>query len=154
MTITITSNDGPALIALVFLFIVTHYYLRFNVLDSITFRISFLSVAQAEARLALQANIVESAKSTSAQNNATSKTVNTKITSIEEKLARLKSLTTQIPFAIQFDTHSSSVYILQGYSSAISKVLYNSAGFDMKANSSNGIVLYILSQPGQLVSFF
>ena len=71
---------------------------------------------------------------------------------MESKLARLKTLTSQIPFAIQFDVSSSVVYQLQGYTNSITKVFYNDIGFDFKANASNGLIFYILSQPGRMVS--
>ncbi len=96
--------------------------------------------------------MVSSAKATSAQINSTIKTMDAKIISIENKLESLKSFSSQIPFAINFAAIGSATYSMQGYSSSVTKVLYNSVGFDMKVNSTNGIVLYMLSQPGKIVS--
>eukprot|EP00794_Sanderia_malayensis_P010016 gene10016-11039_t len=123
-----------------------------NMVQSSTSAIANASatVNQAETRLPLQTSIVQLANRTSAQNNATRDIIDSKILSIEAKLAKLKSTVMQIPFAIKFEITSSSVYTLQGYSSSTSRVLYNSAGFDMRVNSTNGVIFYILSQPGKI----
>ncbi|XP_065060169.1 laminin subunit alpha-1-like [Rhopilema esculentum] len=108
------------------------------------------SVSQAETRLPFQFNNVNTAKTLSSQINSTSQRVSIHLSSMESKLARLKTLTSQIPFAIQFDVSSSVVYQLQGYTNSITKVFYNDIGFDFKANASNGLVFYIISQPGRM----
>ena len=86
--------------------------------------------------------------------NATSRVIDGRISTMEGKLAQLKSLSMTLPFAIQFLTSDSVVYQLQGYTISTSKVLYNSIAFDMKTNATNGVVLYVLSKPGKMVSLF
>lgn len=83
--------------------------------------------------------------------NATQKVIDTRISSIEAKLRTLKGLSNKMPFSIGFSSTDSAVYQLQGYSSAVSKVYYNDIGFEMRANSSNGVVFYMLSEPGKMV---
>ena len=83
--------------------------------------------------------------------NATQTFVETKLTSIETKLSTLKNFVQQVPFSIEFAVLDSTVYQIQGYRQSVTRVLYNDIGFDMKANSSNGVIFYMLSEPGKLV---
>ena len=108
-------------------------------------------VSQAESRLPFQMNSLNSAKILSSQINATQKSVDTKISSMEAKLQKLKGFAQQVPFGIGFSLADSVVYQLRGYSQSVTKVYYNSVGFDLKPNASNGILFYMFSKPGKMV---
>ena len=85
------------------------------------------------------------------QMNATEKLLESRVLSIEAKLKQLKDFGQKIPFSIEFAASDSTAYQLLGYSQSITNVFYNDIGFDMKANSSNGVIFYMLSEPGKMV---
>ena len=111
-----------------------------------------LSVSQAETQLPRQVNNINTAKTLYKQMNATEALLESKIVAMEAKLKTLKNFGQNIPFSIEFTAADSTVYQLLGYSQSVTNVFYNDVGFDMKANSSNGVVFYMLSEPGKLVS--
>ena len=84
--------------------------------------------------------------------NATEVLLESKIVAMEAKLKTLKSFGQNIPFSIEFAAADSTVYQLLGYSQSVANVFYNDVGFDMKTNSNNSVVFYMLSEPGKLVS--
>ena len=86
-----------------------------------------------------------------AQMNATEKLLESRVLSIEAKLKKLKGFEQKVPFSIEFAVADSTTYQILGYSQSITNVLYNDIGFDMKANSSNGVIFYMLSEPGKMV---
>ena len=83
--------------------------------------------------------------------NATEISLESRVLSIEAKLKTMRTFAQNIPFSIQFAAADATVYQLLGYSQSVTNAFYNDVGFDMKANSSRGVIFYILSEPGKMV---
>ena len=113
----------------------------------------FVVVNQSESKLPQQSSNAQSARNIYNAYTTANSNLDSKLSLMTAKFQILKALTAKVPFAIRYAQNGSSVHTMLGYSSSVS-TLYNTIGFDMKTNASNGIVIYIFSQPPQMVSFF
>lgn len=70
-----------------------------------------------------------------------------------QKLNQLQSIAAQLPFTVNFQIDASSTYSLHGLSgSAFVQKMFMIVEFDVKPESLNGILFYLLSHTATTVS--